>query len=401
MGAADDEGRAPPSGDRPDRRHVVLVEPWYAGSHRAWADGLAAHSRHRVTLVTHPGASWRWRMRGGAVTLAHDVAAAVEAHGPADALLVSDMVDLAALVGLGRRTFGEVPVALYLHEEQIVAGIGPAARRDDEFAWTGWRSLVAADRVLVNSAFHRDALLDALPALVAGAPDVRHDALVPSVAARTSVLHPGVDLAGIVDGDRRSGADAGEAPLVLWNQRWDHDKQPEALFRVLVKLAEHGVAFRLALAGENRRRDPREFDDVVHRLGDRVVHVGHLPRADYLELLLSADVVVSTARHEWFGMAVVEAVAAGCVPVLPERLVFPELLPAWSHPAALYRARLYDRLRAVLSDLDAARAAVAGLRDAMRVYAWEAAAPRYDAVLADLAGDGPGAAGAGEYRPGS
>ena len=97
--------------------------------------------------------------------------------------------------------------------------------------------------------------------------------------------------------------------------RWDHDKRPEALLRVLVALAEHDVPFRVALAGANTRSDPWEFDAAIEALGERVVHVGHLPRDAYEALLLRSDVVVSTAAHEFFGVATVEAVAAGLAPV--------------------------------------------------------------------------------------
>ena len=38
--------------------------------------------------------------------------------------------------------------------------------------------------------------------------------------------------------------------------------------------------------------------------------------------------MLSTARHEFFGVAVVEALLAGCLPWLPDRLSYPELLPA-------------------------------------------------------------------------
>ena len=175
------------------------------------------------------------------------------------------------------------------------------------------------------------------------------------------------------------------APLVVWPHRWDHDKRPEALLRVLVALAGADVPFRVAFAGANTREDPQEFDAAFAALGDRVVHVGHLPRADYEALLLRGDVVVSTAAHEFFGVATVEAMAAGLVPLLPDRLAYPELVPERFHDAVLYRHSLFDRLRAVLEDLPAARHRVEGLRESTRRFSWEAVAPLYDAELEALA----------------
>ena len=63
--------------------------------------------------------------------------------------------------------------------------------------------------------------------------------------------------------------------------------------------------------------------------GDRIIHDGYArDREAYWHLVASADWVHSTARHEFFGVAVVEALLAGCLPWLPMRLSDPEILPA-------------------------------------------------------------------------
>jgi len=56
------------------------------------------------------------------------------------------------------------------------------------------------------------------------------------------------------------------------------------------------------------------------------VHFGYAENyEEYCMLLHQADIVVSTAVHEFYGIAVIEAVRAGCRPLLPKRLSYPEL----------------------------------------------------------------------------
>jgi len=361
---------------------VVLVEPYYGGSHRAWADGLVRHSAHEIHLVTHDDAYWRWRLRGSALTLAEQVVDVVRAHGPPDVLLVSDMTHLPALLGFVRREVGDPAVALYVHENQLTHPVGPRDRPDEGLALANWLSMAVADRVLVNSEAQLADLRAALPVLLGRALDHGHRHRLDDVWARTEVLPVGVELAGIGP-DRHPPPDE---PVVVWNHRWDHEKRPDRLFSALHRLADEGVAFRLALAGENLRIDPREFDRIRERLGDRVVHVGALDTDAYHALLAASDVTVSTADHETFGIAAVEAMAAGCVPLLPDRLSYPEIVdPRW-HDAVLYAdGELRDRLRAVLTDLPGARARVDGLAADVRRWDWPVIAPRYDAVLDELA----------------
>ncbi|MDY7102900.1 MAG: DUF3524 domain-containing protein [Actinomycetota bacterium] len=371
-----------------DALDVLVVEPYHGGSHRAWAEGLVRHSRHRVRLVTHEDSFWRWRMRGGAVTLADAVRRDVTGNGVPDVLLVSGMVDLASLLGLVRRDIGDVPVVLYLHENQLTHPLGPGQRPDEGIAWRTWTSLVAADAVWLNSAFQRDGLCAALPGLLARAPDRPHHHHLADVTERMAVVPVGVEVADV---PHRAPERHAAGPLVLWNHRWDHDKAPRVVLDALRGLADEGVAFRVALVGENNRVDPREFSDARVALGERVVRFGHVPsREDYVELLARSDVVVSAARQEFFGISVVEAAAAGAVPVVPDRLSYPEVLGSRWAPSCCYPAGgLLERLRSVCTRLDAWRGAIDGLAaDLRRRHAWEVIGPRYDRGFEDVVARG-------------
>ncbi|MPY94658.1 MAG: DUF3524 domain-containing protein [Acidimicrobiia bacterium] len=162
-------GEGPPLGGCGPLR-VLLCEPYFTGSHRAWAEGLARHSRHRVHLVSHAGGFWKWRMQGAALTLAAQIDEVVAEHGRPHLLLVSDMVHVPALVGFARRALHEVPVVPYMHENQLTYPVPPGATPDHTYAMTNWLSMVAADRVVFNSAFHQGQLLPSYPSCCAASP---------------------------------------------------------------------------------------------------------------------------------------------------------------------------------------------------------------------------------------
>jgi glycosyltransferase involved in cell wall biosynthesis len=104
-----------------------------------------------------------------------------------------------------------------------------------------------------------------------------------------------------------------------------------------------------------------------------------------------ADCIVSTAHHEFFGLAVVEAAAAGCLPLLPPRRAYPELFP----PDQGHAASVYDDTPAGLAEAlaDAAtRLARNDLwqgdpdraRHAVERFTWPILAPQLDDALAAL-----------------
>lgn len=362
---------------------VFLVSSYHTGSHAQWASGYAGASRHRVHLVTHEGRFWKWRLSGGAATLAGEVRRAMGEVGPPDVILATSMVDLAGLLGMLRHDLA-VPAALYMHENQVTYPVAGRTRAEHRLGLITWLSMLAASGIAINSAYHRDALFDALGPFLRSFPDRRHHHLIDEVAARVEVLPVGVDLKRL-DAHRRRSVDP---PLLLWNHRWDPDKAPDEFLGMAAELAAAGVDFRLALAGERFANQVAEFDEMVRPLADRVVVDRHLGRDEYDRLLRDTDVVVSTARQEFFGVSVVEAMHAGAFPVLPDRLVYPERLPEALHDRCLYRGRVHgvDLIRRAMGDIDATRRDGARLRGMTASFDWEVVAPRYDSWLASMTG---------------
>lgn len=246
-------------------------------------------------------------------------------------------------------------------------------------------SMLAADTVRFNSAYHLRAWFDG-PRLLKHFPDYTHLESIDATRGKSAVLPVGCDLRRL---DRfRSLASREAPPLVLWNQRWEYDKDPETMLQALYVLAGEGLPFRVALAGESFRVQPAEFEAARERLGARLVHYGYAASgADYARLLWSADVVLSTAVHEFFGVSVVEALYCGARPVLPRRLSYPELVPAQAHESCLYDDfdGLLARLRGAVAgapggwtgDGEAVRRHVGG-------FDWGVQAPLYDALLLSM-----------------
>jgi glycosyltransferase involved in cell wall biosynthesis len=183
--------------------------------------------------------------------------------------------------------------------------------------------------------------------------------------------------------------------LIVWNQRWEYDKDPGTMLRALYALADEGLDFRVALAGENFRVQPAEFEAARGRLGARLVHYGYAESlADYARLLWDADIVLSTAIHEFFGVSIVEAVYCGCLPILPRRLSYPELIPSEWHDRYLYDDfdGLLARLRAALAD----PVAPPGLRASAARFDWRTLVPAYDGMMGSGRVGEWGSGGAGE-----
>lgn len=374
---------------------ILIVSPYHGGSHQSWAEGYLRHSEHDVTLLALPDRFWKWRMHGGAVTLAHRFLA--EWTDVPDVVLATDMLDLSTFAALARHKLGLTPLVLYMHENQLTyplpkdGGTGPMRRqlgeRDQHYAFINYASMLTADLVLFNSRYHRDSFFAALPNFLKHFPEYNELRTVDELRQRSEVLPVGVDFQRLMIED--SGLEnpqspvINHSPLIIWNQRWEYDKNPEAFFAALYVLAAEGIPFRLALCGQQYGKRPSTFDTAITRLSDRIVHIGHADLNTYRQLLWEAAVTVSTAHHEFFGISILEAIGCQTFPILPHRLSYPELIPEQFHLRCLYENQggLVQRLRWALTHVNEAGEMAQALATAVHAYDWSRLAPEYDARL--------------------
>lgn len=271
--------------------------------------------------MTLPPRHFKWRMRQASIGLADEATRHFERGATFDVIWTTSMLDAAELRGLLPAAYRSLPLVVYFHENQLVYPVRKEDERDQHFSLINWASALCADAVWFNSSFNRDSMISGLRRLLKKMPDENSLDSLQRIEERSEIQPLGV--IPIHRGSKSKG------PLHLaWVGRWEHDKRPDRLLSLLESLDARGLEFRVTVLGQSFRSIPSEFHRLCERFPHQLEHIGYVPdRHEYERLLSQCDVVVSTADHEFFGVALLEAVFAGAVPLVPRRLVYPEIYP--------------------------------------------------------------------------
>jgi glycosyltransferase involved in cell wall biosynthesis len=271
------------------------------------------------------------------------------------------MVDVATLRGLHSR-LADIPWCVYFHENQFAYPLSTRQVSCLEPQLVQLYGGLATRNLLFNSAFNLDSYLAGVDGLLRKMPDALPGGIVDRLAAKAEILPVPISLTpDDVVADPR---------LIVWNHRWDYDKGPEVFAAAILQLHASGEAFRLALLGPRPARPPTALQQIRKACGDRILVDDKVDSGRYREILSRAGIVVSSARHEFQGLAIMEAVTAGCSPLVPDALCYPEqYAEAYRYPPGDVAA-LAERLRTWLHD---------GPPPAPDMIAWSAAslAPRW------------------------
>ncbi|NDV61515.1 DUF3524 domain-containing protein [Puniceicoccales bacterium CK1056] len=363
---------------------ICLLEPYYGGSHRRWADEYKRFSSHRVDILSLPPRHWKWRMHGAAVSFAGQL---IESGERYDLILANDLMDVAVFISLTREAGIESPVASYFHENQISYPLSPSdtdreAGRDLHYGYINYTTALASSAVFFNSEFHRRSFLESLPAFLGRFPDHQNMETIARIEQKSRALPLGMDLHALDQLKPGQDKPVNREPLLLWNHRWEFDKCPQGFMDILLELQNRQIPFKIALLGQKLEEADEGIMEKIKRLGDRVLHLGAVESAsDYAHWLWEADILPVTAIQDFFGGSVVEAVYCGCHPVLPNRLAYPEHFA----DAPVFFETESDAIEMLVDLITSGDwRKPCPLSGQLRQYDWSELAPAYDQAMREI-----------------
>lgn len=357
---------------------VLLVEPFYGGSHKQLVD-LLAREIPGCLLCCLSAKKWHWRMRTSALYFSQKI----PRGGNFKVLFASSVLNLAELVAL-RTDLAPLKKLLYFHENQLIYPVRKQQDRDFQYGYNQILSCLVADVVIFNSNFNMESFLSSINSFLKLMPDYRPKGLSEVIRPKCMVLYfplmsdsqisealpmkdsytQGEKLVSNLEQEnfteettiaKISSVEMGlwpssvlelSRPLhIVWAHRWEHDKGPDLFFHVLYQLADQAFHFKVSVIGQTFTVVPGVFHEAYTRISDHILHWGYQQtRQEYIAVLKTADVAVSTAEHEFFGVSMLEAVQYECYPLCPNKLVYPEIFPSeylYSTPQQLLKKLRY------------------------------------------------------------
>lgn len=308
----------------PNQAKILVVSAYDADNHQYWYHRLIdMYPQAQFTRIALPPVNFAWRQRGNALRIARDFAD--ELRADYDMLMVTSAVDLATLRGLVP-CLAQLPTLVYFHENPFAYPDSSRPGSAIDAQLTSMYTAIAADQCLFNSRHNLSSFMSGVAALLDRYPDEVPDGVVPSLLAKSRETP--VPLArDLFDGAVMPRQ--GNSIRIAWNHRWGFDKGPERLLAFVQALDASDIDAQIMLLGHRSDVAPSSLNELIQRFSHLISFNGFESQRElYRARLATADVVLSTARHDFQGLSVMEAVAMGCVPLVPDRLSYPEFFAA-------------------------------------------------------------------------
>ena len=152
---------------------ILYIEPYYDGSHKQWIDSYKDNSSHDIDIISLRGTKWKWRMHGGAITLANRYNTLKKEY---DLILCSDFLNLPVFLSICKENIKKIPIIMYFHENQASYPWSPEdkdvdLKRDFHYYYINQTSSLVSHWNLFNSLYHLDSYITALKRYLSKMPD--------------------------------------------------------------------------------------------------------------------------------------------------------------------------------------------------------------------------------------
>ncbi len=194
--------------------------------------------------------------------------------------------------------------------------------------------------------------------------------------ARLQVIPNGVDLEQFHPSDSGAGVRTRLGvpdgfPLVAYVGRLVEEKGIFTLVRAAAELKRRGVAFHLAMVGLAPGNERKRLSDMAADSGLGAPFFSLHDATDRPEAILAAAeaAVVPSQWEEPFGLAAIESMACGAVPIVSDAGILPDIIGAENARCVFPQgdfAALADRIMFVLADAEARRSIRASCLDRVR-----------------------------------
>jgi len=322
---------------------LLILEPYYGGSHKQLIDIITSRLHESTYQLIHLSSKkWHWRARASALTISQKI--------PLDhnftTLFTSSVLSLAELIGL-RPDLSRLKKVVYFHENQLIYPVQNVKERDFQFGYNQITTCLAADLILFNSAYNMTSFLSRIHPFLSLQPDTRPNSnmIVDQIRNVSRVCYFPL----LLPVKPNIASKKSDCLYIVWPHRWEHDKDPHTFCAVINKLYDNDYDFKVSVVGEVFNEVPEVLRNLKEKISNRIHAFGYVhSKEDFYALLSISHVVVSTAKHEFYGVSMMEASWLGCYPLAPNRLVYPELYPS----ECLYNTeqQLYRRLESMCKD---------------------------------------------------
>jgi glycosyltransferase involved in cell wall biosynthesis len=214
----------------------------------------------------------------------------------------------------------------------------------------------------------------------------------PALAAKTTIIHPGVPIFPLAERGREPVTAARPLRLVYTGRLVQRQKRILDYVALARRLEQSGIPFHLTLAGKSPNDD---FDRVAGELSSMIKRgivalPGKLDPKDIRALLNNADVFLLLSEFEGLSVSLLEAMERGCIPLVYDmKSGISEVLEDGRNSyivASKNLAGVVDRVAEIAADVSLRQRLSKAARDTIISGGWsdQAMAERYHAVFSEV-----------------